>query len=275
MKLVYLTRSEWGSSVATETFIRDRRSDSAAGKDTLIVHHVGAIDVGDDTPNRWGLPAAIAYMRRLQTSRPDLGPLPYSFNLAVSEALDTVWVFQGRGATKRGAHTAQLNSRGVGLGVFGNFDKLDGQARAVVLEGVEQWSRMLKTALVPGELALPNLGNHKSPKGWEFWGHRDGPNVPKTCPGNTLYPYLEGLTFNPIPAPTPGRRKNMYPLIVDRNEFIMALTEMEVRAYIDNGVILPATSVDYWLALLAGRPGNITNIDWDNLIAAVYRAHFR
>jgi hypothetical protein len=121
-------------------------------------------------------------MRSLQTARPELGPLPYSENLAVSEDLKTVWLFEGRGILKVGAHTAGHNYDGVGWGVFGNFDKPDGPAARVLVDAIQQRATELKGSL------LPNLGSVGNPKGWVAWGHRD--TSTKTCPGNYLYPLL-------------------------------------------------------------------------------------
>lgn len=181
-KVIFVPRSEWGASATTEQFIRNRVKDSALIKDEIHIHHTAGIDVDDNTPNRWDYDEAVAYMKRLQWSRPDLGPLPYSENYAVSEDLSTVWVFEGRGWDVRGAHTANHNVRGVGLGVFGNFDKYDIAAAKTLLYAIE-----LRVA-EKRKNGYPNLGKAKNPKGWNAWGHRDTSS--KTCPGHSLYPLL-------------------------------------------------------------------------------------
>lgn len=184
-QIVWVSRAKWGSSKATEDFIARRDSIPAEDLTSIQIHHTAAIDGDDSTPNRWDYEEAVAYIRRLQTSRPELGPLPYSENLAVSEDLSTVWLFEGRGILKRGAHTAEHNRDGVGWGIFGNFDKRDDPA-ALALIGALEW----RTGKLREEL-LPNLGTQLNPKGWQAWGHRD--SSPKSCPGNYLYPLLEGF----------------------------------------------------------------------------------
>lgn len=198
-ELVYVSRKEWGASAATEAFIRDRYSVAESTKKECHVHHTAAIDTDDDTPNRWDLDEAIAYMRKLQVSRPDLGPLPYSVNLAASEDLDTVWVFQARGILKVGAHTGGHNQAGVGFGVFGNFDKPDVAAARVLVDAIESITVALRDGgtwcdrLVETGRPLPNLGSVSNPAGWDLWGHRDSSS--KSCPGNYLYPLLAGVNL--------------------------------------------------------------------------------
>ncbi len=182
MEIKYIPRRVWGSSVATEEFIRKRTSDPSYRKTEIHVHHTAAIDVDDDTPNRWDYSEAVAYMRRLQWARPDLGPLPYSENIAVSEDTDTVWVFQGRGILKRGAHTARHNVAGVGWGILGNFDKGDNLAAHAAVAAIESRVGELRQDVVP------SLGNAKNPRGWNAWGHRDSSS--KSCPGFEVYTLL-------------------------------------------------------------------------------------
>jgi hypothetical protein len=186
--LVYVSRSEWGATQATENFIANRYSASAAEKTTVQVHHTASIDRLDHTPNRWTFERARAYMRSLQTARPELGPLPYSMNLAVSEDLSTVWMFEGRGFLKVGAHTAGHNRDGVGYGIFGNFDLRDDQAALRAVEAIEADVTRRRSA------GLVNLGSVKNPQGWNAWGHRD--SSAKSCPGNHLYPLLANFQLD-------------------------------------------------------------------------------
>lgn len=180
MSVVWVPRSQWGASVTTEAFIANRYSATPAEKTVIVVHHTTTVDGDDSTPNRWDYDEAEAYMRSLQWARPDLGPLPYSENLAVSEDLQTVWLFEGRGILKVGAHTAGHNRDGVGWGVFGNFDQADTDAARAAVDAIEWRVAQLDR--------LPNLGSVKNPSGWNAWGHRD--TSPKTCPGHSLYPLL-------------------------------------------------------------------------------------
>lgn len=193
-KLWWVPRSEWGSSTATELFILNRHVALPSEKVCLQIHHTAAIDNNDATPNRWDFDEAASYMRKLQTARPDLGPLPYPECPAVAEDGNTVWLFEGRGLAAVGAHTVGHNRHGHAFGVLGNFDKADSVAMAAVVWGMEQRGRMLRQGL------YTNLGNEKSPKGWNVWGHRD--SAPKSCPGNHLYPFIEPVTLTgPIDLP--------------------------------------------------------------------------
>jgi hypothetical protein len=121
-------------------------------------------------------------MRTLQWARPELGPLPYCDNVAISEDVQTAWIFEGRGALTLGAHTAGHNWQGYGIGVFGNFDIADLPAADAAVLAVE-W----RTGVLTAD-GLTNLGTVKNPSGWTAWGHRD--DSTKTCPGNYLYPLL-------------------------------------------------------------------------------------
>ena len=182
-QIIFVSRKEWGASEATETFIRNRVRNRAENVTSIHVHHTAAIDTNDSTPNRWDKDEAIAYMRKLQHSRPDLGPLPYNDNIAISEDLQTVWLFEGRGPLVRGAHTAGYNTTGYGIGILGNFDKNNPEAAKVLLWAIERRVYDLRT-----KHGLVNLGSKKSPKGWNAWGHRD--SSAKSCPGNHFYPLL-------------------------------------------------------------------------------------
>ncbi len=181
MNIIWVPRTTWGATAATESFITNRRKVPAVDKTEIHVHHTAAVDADDSTPNRWDYDEAVAYMRKLQTARPDLGPLPYCDNVAVSEDLSTTWVFEGRGALTLGAHTAGHNWAGYGIGVFGNFDRADPAAAKVAVDAIEWRVAVLLPVLV-------NLGSVKNPRGWNAWGHRD--TSTKTCPGHSLYPLL-------------------------------------------------------------------------------------
>ncbi len=187
MNLVWVSRATWGSSSATEKFIANRVSDDPEDKTEVHVHHSASVDADDDTPNRWDYDEAVTYMRRLQWVRPDLGPLPYSENLAVSEDLETVWVFQGRGILTRGAHTGGHNVPGVGWGVLGNFNRADTDAAAAAVKAIETQVFHYRQTITP------LLGNTKNPNGWNAWGHRDTSST--TCPGHSLYPLLANFTL--------------------------------------------------------------------------------
>ncbi len=231
MKVIWVPRTTWGSTTATEEFIRDRAKNHPATKTEIHVHHTAAVDDNDDTPNRWDYDEAVAYMKRLQWVRPDLGPLPYSENLAVSEDLEVVWVFQGRGMVERGAHTGGHNVAGVGWGVFGNFDQPDAPAAAALIVAIQHQAHLYKTDV---EWGLVNLGSVKSPNGWTAWGHRDTSS--KTCPGHSLYPQLADFTIQPIDEGEP-----MLPLEKGMNtEDVTLLKDLLNRTYGENLSLWPS-----------------------------------
>lgn len=185
--IYYVSRSEWGCSPLTEAWIRRRPRVPATAKTEIFVHHTASID-DDDTPNRWTFERAAAYMRALEGARPELGPLPYSENVAVAEDLSAVWILEGRGILEMGAHTAGHNTSGVGWGILANFDRADPGAAELALEGIRSRAYELRT-----EGGLLNLGSRLNPRGWVAWGHRDV--AAKSCPGDTLYPLLEGFSI--------------------------------------------------------------------------------
>ncbi len=184
MEIKYVPRSEWGAKEATEVWIDARITDPSYMKKEIHVHHSAAVDSEDNeiTPNRWSYANAVAYMKRLEYVRPDLGPLPYSENVAVSEDLETVWVFEGRGLTERGAHTAYHNIPGIGWGILGNFNKPDQLAADAAVMAIEHRVAQLRRGV------FLNLGDTKSPTGANAWGHRDSKAT--SCPGADVYRLL-------------------------------------------------------------------------------------
>ncbi len=187
LTVLWVDWDEIGIAQSYRDIIAARVSDPISGKTTVQVHHTAGIDDDDSTPNMWDLDEACAYMRKLQWSRPELGPLPYSENIAVSEDLNTVWILQGRGLSKRGAHTAGHNVDGVGWGYLANFDKTTPpRCLSVALRALE-----LRVSDLRNGKGFVNLGSEPSPNGWPVWGHRD--TAAKSCPGNNFYPLLENF----------------------------------------------------------------------------------
>lgn len=187
LTIEYLTRTEWGA----RTDLPRRGVIVAPDRRTEVhIHHTAAIDTSDDTPNTWDLADALGYQRRLQTVRPDLGlDIPYSFVAYLGEDNRTVWIMEGRGEDRSGAHTAGHNTVGIGFSFGGNFDIATPAAdlqRAV--DTIEWFARYLRT-----QRDMINLGTSRNPHGWQVWGHRDTKN--KSCPGNHLYPLLAEVDF--------------------------------------------------------------------------------
>lgn len=188
LAVVLVSRGEWEATPATEAFIRNRFSATGAEKTSIQIHHTAGVD-NDPTPNQWSYQEAVNYMKRLEWVRPDLGPLPYSFNPAASETDDrTVWIFEGRGVLKVGAHTAGHNRDGIGYGNLGNFQSDVWAVAGRLIAAIEIHARYLKASL------LPNLGTLLSPDGNQAWGHRDSKAT--TCPGAELYKRLDDFDLD-------------------------------------------------------------------------------
>jgi hypothetical protein len=181
-ELVYMSRRDWGVDADIDAQLRRRYT--RAGNEVVCgqIHHTASVDAADSTPNRWTLDRALRYTRALQRARPDLMPMPYNETVAVSEDLETVWIFEGCGLYTVGAHTSGHNRHGYGISVYGNFDRRDDAARDVLLWAINERMAHLKAH------AFPHLGTERSPNGWLAWGHRDSKN--KSCPGSTLYPAI-------------------------------------------------------------------------------------
>jgi hypothetical protein len=264
MRLVWVPRSQWGPTRPyTEEFIAARVSDPATAKTSLQIHHTGAIDAGDVTPNRWTYDRAVAYMRRLEWVRLyDLGPLPYNANPALSEDGETVWLFEGRGILKRGAHTAGYNVSGVGIGVLGNLDRTDTPPEdlATLTEAITEIGRRLRHTE-----GLTRIGDNRNPKGWEVWGHRD--TTTKSCPGALLYPRLADVRFvdaaGPAPLPPftakPGGFAIMDAVTLTRNT-----TPDEVRRLAAAGLFVG--DPEWWIQRLS-QP---TLPEWERFWTAVF-----
>ncbi len=244
MKIEWVPRSEWGSTAVTEEFIHSRRSQSRLIKTEIQVHHTAATDTDDSTPNRWDYSEAQAYMRRLQFVRPDLGPLPYSENLACSEDLETVWAFEGRGVLKQGAHTKGHNVPGVGFGVFGDFDKPDVDAAARLITAIQDRCHFYKT---DPNWRLINLGSVLSPHGWTAWGHRDSSN--KSCPGNSLYPQLADFVIEPLQQ----GEEEMLPLVMGDDNEDVRLAKDRINETYGTKLSLASTVYDPGLKVAAAK----------------------
>ena len=145
---------------------------------SMGLHHT--VSIWSDKP---GLGDERAFMRGLQTIRPDLGlDVPYHFVLfRQASDLDAV-VCEGRGWERTGAHTKGRNSTTYGVACAGDF-RFDRMTQGMV-EAV-RW-----------------IGTHiKHPEA--TWGHRDAKAT--ICPGNNIYnrlhemqpPFIKDTTMDP------------------------------------------------------------------------------
>lgn len=166
--ITWLERLQWGAGPVTlgysaphEQFVR------------LVIHHT-VVPYGGDP---------VAYMRRLQTSRPDLGlEVPYSFIVMPGATEHDAIIGVGRGWCRTGAHTVGHNSTAYGIALAGDFTE---------------------SPPTPGMLAAIRLiGSHlKAPQA--TLGHRD--TYATACPGNATYPLLGDLQppFQPLSEQEP------------------------------------------------------------------------
>ena len=207
MKYTYLTRAEWGARTDLPRLGEAIDPNQATH---AFIHHVVAIDHGDDSPNVWETDAeCFGRMRGLQTARPDLGnDVPYSFVAFLRE--DHVLICEGRGAYRRGAHTQWHNVDGRAVSLYGNFQDY-------ATFGLEKWLpaigwflhdlKMGNAIATTGGPALPNLGS-VHPAGRDVFGHREatdpqGNNVSggTSCPGRELFDRLQHIKIAPSTAP--------------------------------------------------------------------------
>jgi hypothetical protein len=131
----------------------------------LVIHHT--------VVGYWGDP--IAYMRRLQTSRPDLTlEVPYSFIVMPGATDEDAIIGFGRGWERTGAHTIGYNSTRYGVAFAGDFTE------------VAPTSGMLA--------AVREIGSQLADPINAVWtlGHRDT-GYATACPGVCTMPHMEEL----------------------------------------------------------------------------------
>lgn len=119
----YATRQDWEANPAYPR-LGDRVPRKA--RTEAILHHTVGVDT-DATRNIWETDAeCFAYMRRLQTIRPDLGlDVPYNyvcFLMRTSDGYPAILVCEGRGPNRDGAHTKYHNTTGVAVALAGDFE---------------------------------------------------------------------------------------------------------------------------------------------------------
>lgn len=157
----------------------------------VIQHHTVGID-SDPTPNIWETAMEVmAQMRRLQTIRwlpgdpRDLGAdVPYSFVLFCM-VNGVLYVCEGRGEDRTGAHTHGRNTEGIGCAWHANFE--DFPFLSQYIKPASRFFGWLKN-----ERGMMNLGT-VHPPGRETFGHRDFKNT--ACPGQHLYNEINSFTI--------------------------------------------------------------------------------
>jgi hypothetical protein len=112
MAIYYIARDEWGAPDKRLGYTRDHEQFRG-----LVIHHTV-------TPNGKHTRESACYaMRNLVNLRPDLGKdIPYSFVMFEAQSSDDdVFVCEGRGFGRSGAHTEGLNSTRYGIALWGNY----------------------------------------------------------------------------------------------------------------------------------------------------------
>lgn len=165
----------------------------------VIIHHTVLPD-NDASPNLWETDAEVfAMMRRLQTTRPDLGlDVPYNFVVFLVRNATKIIVCEGRGEDRTGAHTKGHNTTGIGVSFAGNFENED-------ISSMEISSRMFLVSHFLGWLKfsashpeygnfppMSNLGNLR-PQNRAVFFHRDFKAT--ACPGTKLIPHAAQIRF--------------------------------------------------------------------------------
>lgn len=194
--LTFASRSEWGPK---EMYPRLGRKVARSNRTHVFIHHTCGMDK-DETPNIWESEDEIfATMRHLQTCRPDLGfDVPYNFIAFMMEADRGLYICEGRGEDRDGAHTKGHNTRAIAVSFAGNFQEaLD--------DPVEIAHRMPLLSYFLGwlkhEASHPDYGQFKPmsklgslrPSGRKVFFHRDVKNT--ACPGIYLEKQLTQVDF--------------------------------------------------------------------------------
>lgn len=179
MTTVYLPREAWGADPKHPPLGYDvpwpERSE-------IAVHHTVMLD-SDDTPNVWeDICDVVRNMRRLQTIRwapgkpGNLGPdVPYNFVVYLGA---TIFVCEGRGWDRTGAHTPGHNTTAIGVAFAGNFETDPPEGLSEMLREVASWLHVEWKRGFGGQ-------------GFEIFGHRD--TKATACPGKHLYDRLDAL----------------------------------------------------------------------------------
>ncbi len=194
--LTFCDRAKWG---ADSNHPRQGHKVARTRRTHVIIHHT-VIGDNDDSPNLWSTESKIfANMRKLQTVRPDLGlDVPYNFVAYFIKKNSGVYICEGRGEDRSGAHTKGHNSEGIAISIAGDFSKDS-------LAGIECSKRMYLLSAFMGWLKFnashPDYGDFKpmkklgslKPEGRNVYFHKDFKNT--KCPGKLLTPLLSQLDF--------------------------------------------------------------------------------
>ena len=168
----------------------------------MFIHHTVRID-SDATRSVWETEKEIfAEMRKIQTCRPDLGlDVPYNF-VAFMTSLTPggLYICEGRGEDRSGAHTVGHNTAAIAVSFAGDFHNGpiaagEIEARMPLLSNFLGWLRHDPSHPSYGSFdPMTKLETKKPPKpGRKVWFHRDVKNT--DCPGKLLEAELPSVDF--------------------------------------------------------------------------------
>jgi peptidoglycan recognition protein len=194
--LRFVTREAWGADMGLP---RLGNTVARSARTHIFAHHTVMVD-SDATPNIWESEAEVfAMMRKIQTVRPDLGKdVPYNFVIFLTTMNDGIYVCEGRGEDRAGAHTKGHNTKAIATSFAGDFENrlIAPQEIADRMVPYATFLRWLKTSAshpTYGEFEpLSNLGKLK-PAGRHIFFHRDVKNT--DCPGAKLETHLRLVRF--------------------------------------------------------------------------------
>lgn len=194
--LRFAPRDSWGANPAHPRLgVKVPRSK----RTHVFVHHTVMVDA-DTTPNIWESEAEIfSMMRKIQTCRPDLGlDVPYNFVAFMSATNDGLYVCEGRGEDRAGAHTKGHNTHAIAVSFAGDFEKgsigsMEIARRMPLLSYFLGWLRYNPSHEAYGSFGpMSRLGTFH-PADRRVWFHRDVTNT--ACPGGKLEMHLRQVDF--------------------------------------------------------------------------------
>ena len=196
--LTLFSRADWGADTSLP-----RRGHRVArdARTHVICHHTVMPDGSDNSPNVWETEAEVFnMMRRLQiVRRKDLGAdVPYNFVVFLMRKTGNVFVCEGRGEDRTGAHTKGHNTRGIALSFAGDFHNRSVRDEDIAsrLPAIADFLIWLRTDASHPDYGsydpMANLGEFQ-PSGRQVFFHKDFKNT--ACPGRRLESHLSTLTF--------------------------------------------------------------------------------
>jgi peptidoglycan recognition protein len=197
--LTFVSRASWSPKPEHprqgKTVARDKRTH-------VFIHHTCMKDRDDSTPNIWESESEIfSMMRELQTCRPELSlDVPYNFVAFMTTINDGLYICEGRGEDRSGAHTVGHNTAAIAVSFAGDFETLpipsaEIAKRMAQLSAFLGWLRHDASHPDYGQFEpMRNLETRKPPQsGRKVWYHRDVKST--DCPGSKLIAHLPSVGF--------------------------------------------------------------------------------